>query len=102
MKLQNIEPALGVMESRLAVEDLRTHTYLSSYPELLAQAESVQRFCVSSFYQLSLSAYGWMPRVLRVDSTHLDDAVNVLNKARDCNIETYKDLDISSPMLTIT
>ena len=96
MKLVDIEPVLNVLENRLVVVDLRTHTYLSSYPEILAHTKKIKKYNVSSLYHLSLLVYGWMPRVLRVDSSYLEKAVEALNQAIDCNTETFREIDVSN------
>src|SRR5207247_11139515 len=60
----------------------REATYLRTYPAVLAIASCSGLDDTVRFLQLASVVYGWMPRVLRLDLNHLDDAVFALRAAR--------------------
>lgn len=41
------------------------------------------------FLQLATAAYGWMPRILRLDPQHLNDAINACKQAREATENTW-------------
>ena len=61
----------------------REATYLRTYPAVLAIASCSGLDDTVRFLQLATVVYGWMPRVLRLDPNHLDDAVVALREARE-------------------
>jgi hypothetical protein len=93
MLLQDIQPAIAVIQNNPVVTDLRSHTYLSTYPEILAlvQEEEIQ---APQFKQLALMVYGWMPRVLRIDSAHFSLALQAANAAKHAMPEDFEHIPI--------
>lgn len=93
MLLQDIQPAIAVIRNNPVVTDLRSHTYLSTYPEILAlvQEEEIQ---APQFKELALMVYGWMPRVLRIDSAHFALALRAANAAKYATPEAFQNIPI--------
>lgn len=93
MQLQDIRPAIALIQNNPVVSDLRSHTYLSTYPQILstAQGDEVQG---PQFKQLALMVYGWMPRVLRIDNAYFPFALHAANAAKDATPETFADIPI--------
>lgn len=88
--LADIKPAIEKMKSKPCVTDLRSHTYLSTYPHILKFCEQVDCFDDSSFRQIVLMVYGWMPRVLRVDSRYVQDAIQSANNVMTLSKDNLK------------
>ena len=59
---------------------LRAITYLRTYPSFLALAPAAPA-SITSIHQLAGIAYGWMPRVLRLDESFETAALAAMNKA---------------------
>lgn len=93
MRLQDIQPAIVLIQNSPVVTDLRSHTYLSTYPEILAlvQEDEIQ---APTFKQLALMVYGWMPRVLRIDNAHFTSALQAANSAKQATREAFENIPI--------
>lgn len=93
MKLQDILPAIALIQNNPVASDLRSHTYLSTYPEImtLVQGDKIQ---APMFKQLALMVYGWMPRVLRIDNAHLTSALQAANAAKQATPEDFGNIPI--------
>ncbi|MDG2271984.1 MAG: hypothetical protein P8L39_06765 [Halioglobus sp.] len=94
MNLLDIQPALQCMANNQIVTDLRSHTYLSSYPDILAFAGGGAAITPSNFRQISLMVYGWMPRVLRLNPIHFQNAVNAAARALTATTLNYQTVPI--------
>lgn len=93
MRLQDIQPAIGLIQDGPVVTDLRSHTYLSTYPEILALLHGGEIHS-SQFKQLALMVYGWMPRILRLDSAHFQLALQTANSALQATPESFENTPI--------
>lgn len=56
-------------------------TYLRTYPALLSAVKNLPRDPEALLYQVSTIAYGWMPRVVRLDRTYVESATTGLSLA---------------------
>jgi hypothetical protein len=92
MKLQDILPALPHMMNGATILNARSRTYLATYPNILKIAARRSNDRRADFYQLALFAYGWMPRVLRIEEAVLPTAIEALQKAE--SVTHWRDLDI--------
>ena len=93
MRLQDIQPAIDLIQNSPVVTELRSHTYLSTYPEIIAlgQEAGIQ---APQFKRLALMVYGWMPRVLRIDSAHFPAALQAANAAKQATAEGFENIPI--------
>lgn len=81
MKLSDIEPAISQIQQHPNLQDLRAITYLATYPSILAFGKSPGPITADRFHQLAVMAYGWMPRIVRVDLAYVPQALEALNDA---------------------
>lgn len=94
MRLRDIQPAIATIQNSPVVTDLRSHTYLSTYPEIISFLQGIDEIQASQFRQLALMVYGWMPRVLRIDLAHFQLAVRAANIAAHATTKTYSNIPI--------
>ena len=95
MQLVDIQPAIQLIENRPLVTDIRARTYMSTYPAIISLAGQGQ-INTEMFNQLCLMVYGWMPRILRIDSEYLTAAVDAANSAKEATSEERCSVDIDS------
>ncbi|WP_052761295.1 hypothetical protein [Sedimenticola thiotaurini] len=93
MRLQDIQPAIALIQNNPVVTELRSHTYLSTYPDIIALGQETE-IQAAQFKQLALMVYGWMPRVLRIDSAHLPAALQAANTAKEATAEGFEIIPI--------
>lgn len=94
MNLQDIQPAIAAIQNNPVVSDLRSHTYLSTYPDIINFAKAYTPNNARQFRQLALLVYGWMPRVLRIDPAHSQQAIAAITAASNANISNYQNIAI--------
>ena len=82
MDLNRLIPAVQRVRTSTPSEGSRTATYLRTYPALLAVASYSDMDDSTGFLQLATIAYGWMPRIVRLDPNHLNRAVAAFREAR--------------------
>lgn len=82
MTLTDLTAAIDSMQAQPQLEELRSTTYLLTYPSIRALANAEGDFDVDRFNQLAAMVYGWMPRVVRIDTACLEPALVALNGAR--------------------
>ena len=90
MNLADITPAIHSINLAPAVTELRGHTYLSTYPHVLAMAGAPNINDAQRFYQLATLVYGWMPRVLRIDQVFANNAINALAISRTVTVANFQ------------
>ena len=82
MKLQQLYPAVArIREGNLRVRS-REIGFLRAAAALLAAVRLEARDPMESFLRAASLAYGWMPRVLRLDEASLSQAVESFARAR--------------------
>ncbi|WP_445354868.1 hypothetical protein ACJJI5_18345 [Microbulbifer sp. EKSA008] len=96
MNLHNIQPVLARMAENKPITDLRSHTYISTYPDILSYANSATPIGPTEFRRLSLMVYGWMPRVLRLDPASFTNAVAAANCASNATQHDYQSINIQA------
>lgn len=94
MKLSDLKPAIAEISAKPVVTDLRGHTYLTTYPEIVSFGEAPEPIDERRFRRLAAMAYGWMPRILRIDADYAKDAVVALNAAKSASAETASEVPI--------
>ena len=94
MNLQDIHPVISQIRNNPLVTDLRGHTYLSTYPDIMSLAQQLNTNSERQFRQLALMVYGWMPRVLRINPSHSHNAALAMTNARNTSIDNYKSVNI--------
>jgi len=82
------------MQNNPVVTDLRSHTYLSTYPDIIHFAQQINPDSDQQFRQLALMVYGWMPRVLRIDAAHSQLAEQEMVAARNSTIANYRNIEV--------
>jgi hypothetical protein len=60
-------------------------TFRDGDPAIVALAKVPSGFDLACFHQVAVMAYGWMPRVLRLDRAHVEPALIALLPARAVN-----------------
>lgn len=88
MKLSDLKPAVGQISSNPVVTDLRGHTYLTTYPEIVSFGTAPESIDERRFRRLAAMVYGWMPRILRIDADYAKEAVVALNVAKSASADT--------------
>lgn len=81
MKLADILPAITKINSSPKLSDPRAITYLATYPSILKFSAAPGSITVDRFNQLAVLAYGWMPRVVRINPGYVAKAISALNVA---------------------
>jgi hypothetical protein len=81
MDIDSLIPAVQRVQIGTPEEGSLAATYLRTYPALLTLASSAAVDDSTRFLQLAAAVYGWMPRIVRVDPSHLDRAVAALRYA---------------------
>lgn len=81
MNIERLRFAVSILRDDQIVLGARQITYLETYPAMLALAGTSKGDARTRFLQLAAAAYGWMPRVVRIDTTRVDGAVVALAKA---------------------
>ena len=97
MKLADLLPAIAKITGHPAIYDLRSITYLLSYPSIRAFGASAGPITPDRFNQLAVMTYGWMPRIVRIDSHHLPGAIAALGaaqKATPITLHTIRVADV--------
>ena len=96
MKLVDIQPAIDRIDANLVVTELRKHTYLATYPSLIAIGTSPGSFDTKRFYQVAALVYGWMPRVVRINPVYIQQAIAAFGEAQIANSENFQNVTIQS------
>ena len=79
MNLVDILPAIAKITANPVIHDLRSITYLATYPSILALGTAGVPIALDRLHQVAAMAYGWMPRVVRIDPLHTANALVALN-----------------------
>ena len=95
MKLSDLLPSLQLMATSQAPSDLRAVTYFTTYPSILALGSSNPSLQLADLHQLCLVAYGWMPRIARLDPKHTRAALVAIQNARSAIPQNIKNSDVS-------
>src|ERR1700739_3838775 len=82
MNIDRVWSAINRVQNDTPADNSRAATYLRTYPALLAAVGCGGVDDKTKFLQLAMMTYGWMPRVLRLDSKRLNTAIEVLRLAR--------------------
>ena len=95
MKLTDLKPVLQHMASKAPPTDLRAVTYFATYPSILAVGGAATPIALSGLHQLAVIAYGWMPRIVRLDPQHARAALTVVQQAQAASAASAAKLRIS-------
>lgn len=79
--LNRLLDAIGRVRAKVPAEGSRAATYLRTYPALLALASCPEVEDSMRFLQLAAAAYGWMPRIVRLDPEYLSSAIDAFRQA---------------------
>ncbi len=96
MNLNDLNPAIEKITDSPAVSELRAVTYLWTYPSIRAIVEGRSEIDMCVFHQLETAAYGWMPRVVRIDPKYVELALEAINKALQARRDTISEVDLMS------
>ncbi|MGH8616979.1 MAG: hypothetical protein ACREUW_04760 [Burkholderiales bacterium] len=90
MKLNQLLPVIERMRMDLRLkDDLRAVTYLATYPSICSLGTNPKAIHAERFHQLAAMAYGWMPRILRLNPHCMRDAVAALVQAQNATNESF-------------
>ena len=78
MEVERLWAAVDLVRNEGAVLSARQVTYLRTYPALLKMWPRTVEDPLTKFLQLSTAAYGWMPRVIRMEASQIDPALESL------------------------
>ena len=90
MTLVGLLPAIAQIAGHPAIHELRSITYLSTYPSIRALGTTPGPIGLDRFNQLAAMAYGWMPRVVRIDPQHTPGAIAALISAQTATAATLR------------
>jgi hypothetical protein len=96
MKLVDIQPAIQAIAANPVVTELRGHTYLATYPCIIAIGTSSGLADAQRFYQLAAMIYGWMPRVLRIDPEFTLQAIAAFGEAQTASSGNFHQVPIQN------
>lgn len=96
MNLSDLTPAIERISSSPVVDELRAVTYLQTYPSIRAIVQGRVKIDLCLFHQLATAIYGWMPRVIRIDSPYLKSVLVAINDALNIERESFSKVDIMS------
>src|SRR5688572_3500622 len=88
MKLKDLLPVIERITDHRRLNNQRAVTYLATYPSICAVGAMPGVIQIERFHQLAAMAYGWMPRVLRVNPHCTRDALAALERAQNATAET--------------
>ena len=94
MDLQNLRRAIEIVRRHTPPPGSRAATYLRTYPALLSIARQSEVDDRTKFLQLATVAYGWMPRIVRLDPAHLDSAIEAFTGAQAATEVTWNEVSI--------
>lgn len=89
MELIDLLPAVQRIREVNLDAASRAATYLRTYPDIIATATAAGEPDLSRLHRVALMAYGWMPRVLRLNPEHLSSAVLVLKRAQVATADNW-------------
>jgi hypothetical protein len=95
MTLTDLIPAVASITAHPAVGDLREATYLSTYPNILTAARAPGPIGVAKLHQVATMAYGWMPRIVRLDPHLTTAAVAAFVAAQGATPTTFRGVAIA-------
>jgi hypothetical protein len=88
MDLHRLRLAISLIADKDAIPSARQVAYLRTYPALLSLARAPEKNPECRILQLAAAAYGWMPRILRLNSEHISRAAKAIEDATDAAIGT--------------
>lgn len=92
MELIDLSPA--IQRIREGTPDARAATYLRTYPDIIAAGTAPGQPDLSRFHRVALMAYGWMPRILRLNRDHISSAILVLGSAQVATADNWSTVPI--------
>lgn len=95
MTLADLLPAVAEIAAHPVIHDLRRITYLLTYPSILAVGKTAGPLTPEKFNQLAAMAYGWMPRIVRIDQQHIPSALEALAVAQTATATTIHTTNIA-------
>jgi hypothetical protein len=95
MTLEDILPAVEKIRKNTPDHGSRAATYSRTYLQILELGRLQAESGLSTLYTLALVAYGWMPRILRLNPEYCDGAITALKQARDANEDNWQATSIA-------
>jgi hypothetical protein len=86
VKIERLRKAIKIVADPERELSVRQVTYLRTYPVLRDLGKIQKASPTERFLQLAVAAYGWMPRVVRVDADKLAAAADAVAKAADAKL----------------
>lgn len=93
MKISELRGAIARVRMDPRRLTLQAITYLRTYPIILRTIRDFQGQSTDLFCQVATTAYGWMPRVARIDPDHLGPAIKAIDRAMS-TAAPYEDVEI--------
>lgn len=94
MQLADLLPAISRIRATPVLRDLRAVAYLQTYPHILSLSHSGTRVTRASFLQLAAMTYGWMPRILRLESNYISSAMSALQKGASATPQNIRSIAV--------
>jgi hypothetical protein len=94
MDLQTLRTSVEMVRRNTPALFSRAATYLRTYPALLSIARQSEADDRTKFLQLATVAYGWMPRIVRLDPVHLDSAIEAFTRAQAATEVSWNQVSI--------
>jgi len=82
MELKNLNEAIKKVRKDSDDTNFRKIAYLATYDHILALGSSEYSDSRRRYLQIVNSVYGWMPRVLRIDTEFLPESIEALDKSK--------------------
>ena len=95
MDLAELLPAIELITNNPLINDLRAITYLATYPSIRALGTTSGEFSLARFHQIATMAYGWMPRIVRLDPDFVEHALAASVAAQAATPETFATIPMS-------
>ena len=81
MTITQLEASIRIITTQPVRLSPQSITYLRTYPALLEAAEALPQRADLLLKVMATAAYGWMPRVARLDPDHFEEAVSAIEDA---------------------
>lgn len=94
MQLADLLPAVPCIQATPVLRDLRAAAYLLTYPHICALVQPGTAVTRTTFLQLAAMTYGWMPRILRLDTSYLSTAVTALQQGATATPQTIRSIAV--------
>jgi hypothetical protein len=101
MELRDLLPAVEHIRECVLRGGSRAASYLRTYPDIITLGTAAGQPDLSRLHRVALMAYGWMPRVLRLDPDYIESAVLTLRSAQVATADDWSTVPIGDLALCL-